>query len=129
MTPGATPRILRDADGIALGGIRTPPVDVPVATLSGVPGPNPSMICLLLGSTKPFSERVSRSCIRRAADYEQRFAESADATIAAGFGLDDDRATRRWTTPIRRDSGVSAAMIVFSIADNYVRRSGYAGHA
>ena len=54
-TPGATPQIRRDADGIALGGIRTPPVDVPVATLSGAPGPNPSTICLLLGSTKPFS--------------------------------------------------------------------------
>ena len=55
VTPGATPKVRRNADGIALGGIRTPPVDVPVAALSGVPGPNPSTICLLLGSTKPFS--------------------------------------------------------------------------
>ena len=55
VAPGATPEIRRNADGIALGGIRTPPVDVPVAALSGAPGPNPSTICLLLGSTKPFS--------------------------------------------------------------------------
>jgi hypothetical protein len=55
VTPGPTPQIVRSSDGIALGGIRTPPTDVPVATLSGAPGPNPSTICLLLGSTKPFS--------------------------------------------------------------------------
>ncbi|MBV8950817.1 MAG: hypothetical protein JOZ99_08080, partial [Actinobacteria bacterium] len=53
--PGPVPQIVRNADGIALGGIRTPPLDVPVAVLSGQPGPNPSVICLLLGSTKPLS--------------------------------------------------------------------------
>ena len=48
-----TPQIVRSADGIALGGVRTPPVDVPVEALSGTPGPNPSTICLLLGSAPP----------------------------------------------------------------------------
>ena len=55
VAPGKTPEIRRNAEGIALGGIRTPPVDVPVAALSGATLPNPSTICLLLGSTKPFS--------------------------------------------------------------------------
>ena len=41
VTPGAAPQIRRDADGIALGGIRTPPVDVPVVTLVGRAGPEP----------------------------------------------------------------------------------------
>ena len=41
VTQGATPTIRRTADGIAIGGVRTPPVDVPVAALSGAPGPEP----------------------------------------------------------------------------------------
>ena len=51
---GSTPKIVRNGDGIALGGIRTPPVDVPVATLSGAPGPTrPRSAC--------WSDRPSRS--------------------------------------------------------------------
>ncbi|MGH9085898.1 MAG: alpha/beta hydrolase domain-containing protein, partial [Acidimicrobiales bacterium] len=51
-TSGQT-RLVRDGDGIVVGGIRTPLVDVPVATLSGEPHDSPSVICLLLGSTIP----------------------------------------------------------------------------
>jgi hypothetical protein len=89
---GATPQIRRDADGIALGGIRTPPVDVPVAVLSGAPGPKGSTICFLLGSTKPFSPpRLAQLYPSRAA-YAQRYDADADATIKAGFVLPEDRA-------------------------------------
>jgi hypothetical protein len=92
VTPGATPQIVRNADGIAQGGIRTPPVDVPVATLSGAPGPNPSTICLLLGSTKPFSAvRLAQLYPSRAA-YLDHYKTAADATIRAGFALPGDRA-------------------------------------
>ncbi len=81
----------RDADGIALGGIRTPPVDVPVAVLSGVPGPNPSLLCLLLGSTTPLpAERLAELYPSRE-DYEQRYEAAADEVIEAGFVLEDDR--------------------------------------
>ena len=92
VAPGTTPQVQRNADGIALGGIRTPPVDVPVAALSGVPGPNPSTICLLLGSTKPFSAaRLAQLYPSRAA-YVRRYDADADATIRAGFALPQDRA-------------------------------------
>jgi hypothetical protein len=92
VTSGATHTIVRNADGIALGGIRTPPVDVPVAALSGASGPNPSTICLLLGSTKPFSAaRIAQLYPSRAA-YVQRYDADADATIKAGFVLPEDRA-------------------------------------
>jgi hypothetical protein len=90
--PGATPQIVRNADGIALGGIRTPPTDVPVAALSGVPGPNPSTICLLLGSTKPFSTAQIAQLYPSSAKYLQRYAADALATIQAGFALPQDRA-------------------------------------
>ena len=87
VAPGAAVQIRRDADGIALGGIRTPLVDVPVATLSGVPGPTPSTICLLLGSTTPFSAARIAQLYPSRAEYEQRYAAAADATIKAGFAL------------------------------------------
>jgi hypothetical protein len=91
LTSGANPAIRRDADGIALGGLRTPPVDVPLDIHSGVPGPNPSPICLLLGSTKPLSDARIASLYESRTAYQQRFADSVDAAIAAGFVLAADR--------------------------------------
>jgi Alpha/beta hydrolase domain len=92
VTPGATPQIRRNDDAIALGGIRTPPVDVPVAALSGAPGPNPSVICLLLGSTKPFSAARLAQLYPSRAEYLRRYRIEVDATIKAGFALSEDRA-------------------------------------
>ncbi len=92
IAPGASPTVKRDADGIALGGIRTPPVDVPVSALSGKAGPNPSTICLLLGSSKPFTAARLAQLYPSRADYLQRFTAATDATIKAGFALPEDRA-------------------------------------
>lgn len=92
VAPGASPQIQRNADGIALGGIRTPPVDVPVAALTGTPGPNPSVICLLLGSTTPFSDQRLAELYPTRAAYLQKFKADADAAIKAGFVLREDRA-------------------------------------
>ena len=92
VAPGERPQIRRDADGIALGGIRTPPVDVPVATLSGAPGPDPSTICLLVGSTKPFSTARLAALYPSRADYQRRYAAAATTAIAAGHVLPQDRA-------------------------------------
>lgn len=89
--PGATPQVRRDADGIAQGGIRTPPVDVPVDVLSGAPGPNPSTICLLLGSTKPLPAARLGQLYPSRATYQQRYDAATDATIKAGFALRQDR--------------------------------------
>jgi hypothetical protein len=84
-------QIARDADGIALGGIRTPPVDVPIATLSGAPGPNPTTICLLLGSTIPFSEQRLAELYPFPTEYRQAYQDAVDSAIEAGFVLRDDR--------------------------------------
>lgn len=92
MTPGATPQLRRDADGIARGGIRTPPVDVPVAALSGAPGPSPSLICLLLGSTQPFPAPRLAELYASRAKYLKRYQADGKATIKAGFALPEDRA-------------------------------------
>jgi hypothetical protein len=90
-TDGLFPGVKRNSDGIALGGVRTAPVDVPVDTLSGEPGPKLSPLCLLLGSTKPLpAKRIAQLHPSRAA-YEQKYAASVDAGIAAGFVLPEDR--------------------------------------
>ncbi|MCL9795444.1 alpha/beta hydrolase domain-containing protein [Frankia sp. AgKG'84/4] len=88
---GSSTSVTRDADGIALGGIRTPPVDVPVDVLSGEPGPTQSTVCLLLGSTKPLPAARLAALYPSRADYESRYATSAAATIAAGYVLSEDR--------------------------------------
>ena len=92
LTDGAPPAVRRDADGIALGGIRTPPVDVPVQVLSGVPGPNPAIICILLGSTKPLSAARIAGLYPSRAEYRRKYDAATRATIAAGYALPADRA-------------------------------------
>jgi hypothetical protein len=83
---------VRDANGIATGGIRIPPVDVPVTALSGVAGPKPSSICILSGSAAPLpAERLAALYPSRAA-YLKRFRQSADAAIKDGYVLSADRA-------------------------------------
>jgi hypothetical protein len=89
---GPSPQIQRDGDGIAVGGIRTPPVDVPVAALSGAPGPTPSTICLLLGSTNPFPEARLAELYRSRDAYLRKYRAAVDAAIKAGFVLPEDRA-------------------------------------
>jgi hypothetical protein len=99
----ATPQaVSRDADGIALGGVRTPPVDVPVDVLSGDPGPTPSLICILLGSTTPLPDtRLAELYTNRTA-YQDQYAASADQTIQGGFVLDADRdALIAYSQPLR----------------------------
>jgi hypothetical protein len=90
LVDGPPQDIDRDADGIALGGIRTPPVDVPVDVLSGKPGPNSDLICILLGSTTPLSDTRIAELYASRADYESAYADDAQAAIDAGFVLADD---------------------------------------
>jgi hypothetical protein len=83
--------VQRDADGIVLGGIRTPPVDVPVDVLSGVVAPGASTICVLSGSTKPLTPERLAQLYPSSADYTQRYNADADQASAAGYVLAPDR--------------------------------------
>jgi hypothetical protein len=91
VTEGEKPAIRRDADGIGLGGIRTPVMDVPVDVLTGTPPPNPDFICILMGSTEPLPEERIAGLYKNKADYEAKYRETADATVKAGFVLAEDR--------------------------------------
>jgi hypothetical protein len=84
------PVFVRDADGIALGGIRTPQVDVPVDVHSGAPAGG-SLACTLFGSTTPLpSERLAELYASPEA-YLEAYAAAADAAIDAGFVLEAER--------------------------------------
>jgi hypothetical protein len=83
--------IVRDEYGNALGGIRTPAVDVPIATISGEPDEGESVICSLFGSTTPFDEATLLALYPTHEDYVREVTSSADDTVAAGFLLPSDR--------------------------------------
>lgn len=102
LTSDVSPNIARSGDGIALGGVRTPPVDVPVDVLSGAPGPNPALLCLLLGSTLPLPSARLAARYPTRAEYLQLYRSDAAATIRAGFVLAADRqALLRFAAPSR----------------------------
>lgn len=90
VTADEPPAIARDADGIALGGVRTPPVDVPVDVLSGDPGPSDALFCLLLGTTTPLPDERLAEMYPTRDDYVERYQASADTSIEAGVVLSED---------------------------------------
>lgn len=81
--------ILRDEHGNALGGIRTPQVDVPIATLSGRPQGG-SLFCLLFGSTVPFDDAKLASLYPDQESYVSAFNEATDRVVQQGFILPED---------------------------------------
>lgn len=82
----------RDGDGIVLGGLRTPPVDVPVRVLSGAPGREDDAVCLLFGSTLPVSKDRLAELYPDRATYVRMYDAAVDDVIAAGYVLEEDRA-------------------------------------
>lgn len=75
--------IVRDEFGNARGGVRTPLVDVPVATLTGEG-------LSLVGRTVPLSPEVLSGLYPTREDYLGPFEEATRAAGAAGFVLSDD---------------------------------------
>jgi hypothetical protein len=97
-TPPVSPRLETTTDafvvdelGIALGGIRTPAVDVPTNVLSGVPREGSSVFCSLFGRTDPLPEGTLAARYPTAADYAAAVEASADAAADAGFLLAPER--------------------------------------
>jgi hypothetical protein len=83
--------VRRDTFGNALGGIRTPYVDVPVATLSadGQPVGN---LCTLFGSTTLFGTALLNQLYSSHEDYVAKVEASVSAAVAKGFLLPADAA-------------------------------------
>ena len=81
----------RDAHGNAIGGIRTPAVDVPTETLSGENGGR-SPICSLFGSRDPFAAATLKQLYPTHADYVNKVRASTARAVKAGFLLPPDAA-------------------------------------
>ena len=81
-----------NAHGNALGGIRTPWIEVPTAVLSGL-GQTGEMFALLFGRTEPFDDAALSALYPGGKpEYLERFEVALDAAIAEGFLLGEDRA-------------------------------------
>jgi hypothetical protein len=84
---GHQARIERDAHGNAIGGIRTPLVDVPVSTLSGEPPPGSPPMCASFGSTVPFDATTLASLYPDHDSYVEAYTKSTEAAVDVGFLL------------------------------------------
>lgn len=73
-----------DANGNVLGGVRTPAVDVPVATLSGL-GQSGSTFCFLFGTTTPLSPARRAELYPTRARFVAKWTLSVAALTASGF--------------------------------------------
>jgi hypothetical protein len=77
--------IARDERGLALGGIRTPPVEAPVAVLTGEAAPGGSVLCSLFGGTTPFDAATLAELYPTHDDYVDAVTTAAESAVDAGF--------------------------------------------
>ena len=85
LSEGNPPQLILDANGIAMAGVRTPWVDVPIARTSGI-GVEGSVLSILFGTGEPFdAATLARLYPGGAADYLERFTTSLDTAIRSGF--------------------------------------------
>ena len=81
--------VVRDARGIAVGGVRLPLVEVPVALNSAIPL-EPTRGLLLRGSNAPFDARELKALYRDEAAYLALFEQAAQRAVQAGVMLPRD---------------------------------------
>jgi hypothetical protein len=86
---GPLPNLTRDAHGNAVGGIRTPQIDVPIATLSGL-GQPAGGFCELFGTTVPFDAATLSTLYPSHAGYVAAVAKAAGEAIRARYLLRAD---------------------------------------
>ena len=80
--------LVRDQFGNARGGIRSPHVDAPVATLDGLnSGPN---FCRLFGSTTPFTSDQLHALYSSHDDFVSKWIGSLYADVIDGYILPQD---------------------------------------
>lgn len=91
LTDTDPPQLVRDANGLAKGGVRTPWVDVPMARTSGQ-GDENNFMASLFGTGELFDDTtLGRLYPGGIEEYLQRFAASLDTAIRSGFVVPEDR--------------------------------------
>lgn len=82
-------RIARDADGNALGGVRSPHLDIPLARVAAIAGPGPEWAC---GSEDPFDADARRHRYGTATAYRRAVGARLADLVSEGYYLPDDAA-------------------------------------
>jgi len=95
VTAGPPVAIVVDEHGNARGGIRTPAVDVPIATFTGEQ--DGSILCRLFGSTTPFAEAKLASLYPSRKAFVRKYRTSLERAVRAGWILRPDaKLMRKW---------------------------------
>ena len=81
-----------DEHGNVQGGVRTPQVDVPVATLSGYGQEGAKNFCALFGTTKPLDPRTLASLYPSHDEFVAKWKAALDAAVVNRAILDADAA-------------------------------------
>lgn len=103
VAPASAPRLAinttgdgfeRDALGIALGGVRSPYVDAPIAIFSGdnssVQDDSNASICFLCGQTEMLDDTTIQSLYPDHASYISAVKQSAQKAVAGGYLMQED---------------------------------------
>jgi alpha/beta hydrolase family protein len=91
LTAGDPRALVLDPDGVAIGGVRTPWVDVPMARTSGT-APGESAMSFLFGSGELFDADTLRRLYPGGPDeYLDRFTGALDLAVESGFIVAADR--------------------------------------
>ena len=91
VSAGPPVAIVRDAHGNAVGGVRTPQVDVPIATLSG-DGDGASLFTALFGHTAPFDAAKLAALYANHDAYVRAVHAATERAVRAGFIVPADAA-------------------------------------
>ena len=96
--PGSPVVFVRDPNtGIVLGGVRSPHVDAPIATLSGL-GNSPVPNCTLFGTTTPFTPEQLAALYRNHGQFVSKWSHAAQSSVNA-----------RWLLPVDAEDLTAAA--------------------
>jgi len=96
VSAGPPVAINHDAHGNALGGIRTPWVDVPIAALSGL-GQTGSSFCILFGTTTPFDAPTVAALYPTHKAFTSAYDKALKRAVKRGWILEPDaRLIKKW---------------------------------
>ena len=92
---GSPVAIVRDANGNALGGIRTPQLDVPIAAFTGEQ--SGTFLCILAGTTTPFDPAMLAQLYPSHKAFVSAYDKSLRRAVRAGWILKPDaKLMRAW---------------------------------
>jgi len=86
-TPGVYPVFVTDANGNVLGGVRSPQVDAPIATLSGAVDSEFGTTCFAFGSTIPFSPSTLTTLYPTHAQFVSDWDRAVQKDVLGGYLL------------------------------------------